>query len=196
MIASAEAVELWTSAAANVATAGALILGGVWAYLRFFRQRTEKPRVKLSYIAAHRPLDDESLVRVSVLAENCGSVLIDVPEMRCEIRQVAPLVQDTLEKLKARELIDERHEADLHCIRCYEEKWKEGEVEIEPGETETFDFDFVVSNDIKTILIYAHLPNVERKDDGGWQVAGFYDLDAKARDEPVGEPANKREEAL
>ena len=194
MIASAEAVELWTSAAANVATIGALVMGGIWAYLRFFRQRTEKPRASLSYAVAHRPLGDESLIRVTVLAENTGSVLIGIPAVRCEIQQVAPLAAETLAKLEARELINRLHEAELHCIRCYEEDWKEGEVEIEPGETETFDFDFVVSGEIETILIYAHLPNALRKDGGGWQVAGFYDLgdwQPEESAEIVNETANK-----
>lgn len=187
MIASAEAVDLWTSAVANVATAGALFGGAIWAYLRFFRQRIEKPRAKLTYTASHRALGDDSLVRVSVGAENTGSVLIGVREVRCEIRQVAPLPPETKAKLWERELINEQDEAELQCIRCYEKKWKEGEAEIEPGEIDTFDFDFVVSGEIETVLIYAHLPNVMRKNDGGWEVSGFYDLNAEAPPRPTGD---------
>jgi hypothetical protein len=186
-IASAETVELWTSAAANVATAGALIVGAIWAYLRFFRQRTEKARAMLSYTASHRRLGDDLLLRATVAAENTGSVLIGVQEVRCEIRQVAPLPAETEARLRERELINEQDEAELHCIRCYEKKWGEGEAEIEPGETDTFDFDFVVSGEIETVLIYAHLPNVMRKDDGGWEVSGFYDLNVKAPTRPPGD---------
>jgi flagellar biogenesis protein FliO len=177
--ASAEQVELWSSAAANLATIFALVIGGWWAYTRFIRQRTEQPRATLTYRAAHRRFTDrEFLLRVSVRATNSGTVLLGVRELRCEIQQVIPPMPEALAKLKARELINEHDEADLDCIRCYEQEWTAGEVEIEPNESESFDFDFIVDSEVETILIYADLPNAERKDGGGWQAAGFYDFDA------------------
>jgi hypothetical protein len=177
--ASAEQVELWSSAAANAATVVAIIVGAWWTYSRFIRQRTEQPRATLSYRAAHRMLSEEaSLLRVSVRAANSGTVLLGVRELRCEIQRVVPPSSSTLAKLKARELINKQDEADLDCIRCYEQQWEAGEVEIEPKESESFDFDFIVDREIKTVLIYADLPNAERGDGVGWQAAGFYDFTA------------------
>jgi hypothetical protein len=175
--ASAEQVELWSSVAANLVTIFALAVGGWWTYTRFIRQRTEQPRATLTYRAAHRRLTPrELLLRVSVRATNSGTVLLGVRELCCEIHQVAPLTSEALAKLEARELINERDEADLGCIRCYEQKWKAGEVEIEPNESESFDFDFIVDSAAETVLVYADLPNAEREDGGGWQAAGFYDF--------------------
>ncbi len=177
MRASAEQVELWSSTAANLATVFALVIGGWWTYTRFIRQRTEQPRATLTYRAAHRRFaSQEFLLRVSVRATNSGTVLLGVHELRCEIQQVTPLIPEALAKLEARELINERDEADLGCIRCYEQKWKAGEVEIEPNESEIFDFDFIVDGEVETILVYADLPNAEREDGGGWQATGFYDF--------------------
>jgi flagellar biogenesis protein FliO len=172
-----EQVELWSSTAASLATIFALVIGGWWTYTRFIRQRTEQPRATLTYRAAHRRLTSrEFLLRVSVRARNSGTVLLGVHELRCEIQQVTPLIPEALAKLEARELINERDEADLGCIRCYEQKWKAGEVEIEPNESESFDFDFIVDGEVETILVYADLPNAEREDGGGWQATGFYDF--------------------
>lgn len=177
MVGQVKDIELWSSALANLATIVALIVGGYWTWRRFFRQRTEKPRATLSYRASHRPLtDQDDLLWVSVRAENTGSVLLKVRELRCEVQQVVPLASETVEKLEARELINERNEADLECIRCYEPTWEPGQVEIEPGESDIFDFDFVVSKPVETILIYAHLPNAERDDGIGWDTSGFFDL--------------------
>lgn len=179
MTASAEQVELWSSAAANMATVVAIAVGAWWTYSRFIRQRTEQPRATLSYRAAHRTLGGEAwLLRVSVKAANSGTVLLGVRELRCEIQQVVPPGSETLAKLKTRELINERDEADLDCIRCYEQEWEAGEVEIEPKESESFDFDFVVDRETETVLIYADLPNSERSDGAGWQATGFYDFSA------------------
>jgi hypothetical protein len=126
---------------------------------------------------AHRRLTpQEFLLRVSVRATNSGTVLLGVRELCCEIHQVAPLTSEALAKLEAKELINERDEADLGCIRCYEREWAAGEVEIEPNESESFDFDFIVDGEVETVLVYADLPNAERKDGGGWQATGFYDF--------------------
>jgi len=173
----AEQVELWSSAAANMATVAAIAVGARWTYSRFISQRTEQPRATLSYRAAHRTMSDgASLLRVSVKAVNSGTVLLGVRELRCEIQRVAPPSPETLAKLEAKELINQRDEADLDCIRCYEQEWEAGEVEIEPKESESFDFDFVVDDEIETVLIYADLPNAERSDGVGWQATGFYDF--------------------
>lgn len=85
MAASAEQVELWSSAAANAATVVAIIVGAWWTYSRVISQRTEQPRATLSYRAAHRTLSEEtSLLRVSVRAATSGTVLLGVRELRCE----------------------------------------------------------------------------------------------------------------
>jgi hypothetical protein len=177
---SVETLEQVSAFAANVATAIALGVGGWWTYLRFFKNRTGKPKAALVHSVEDRRLtDDDVLVRVVIKLENTGSVLLPVERLRCEISQVHPLAPEALERLKKRELITDEHLANLCCIRCYEEDREKGEVRIEPGETDIFPFDFVVPSGISTISIYAHIGNsTERKKEIGWELTALYDLNA------------------
>jgi hypothetical protein len=179
---SVETLEHASAFGANVATVIAIGVGGWWTYSRFFKNRTGKPKATMTHSVEDRRLtSDDLLVRVVIRLENTGSVLLPVERLRCEISQVNPLTPEALERLKNRELITEERQADLGCIRCYEENRKEGEVRIEPGEADIFPFDFVVSADITTMSIYAYIGNsTERKKEIGWDLTAFYDLTVNA----------------
>ena len=160
---SVETLEHASAFGANMATVIAIAVGGWWTYSRFFKNRTGKPKAAISLSVADRRLTgDDLLVRVVIRLENTGSVLLPVERLRCEISQVNPPAPDALDRLNKRELITEEHVADLGCIRCYEENRKEGEVRIEPGEADTFPFDFVVPSDLTTISLYSTLGTAPR----------------------------------
>jgi hypothetical protein len=184
---SIQAVEQGSTVAANAATVAALGIGGWWTYSRFFKNRTGKPRAAISHSVEDRRITDgDLLVRVVLKLENTGAVLLPVEHLRCEIAQVDPPADGALKRLERRELISEENLADLGCIRCYEEKRAKGEVRIEPGEADFFPFDFVVSADLATISIYAHVPNSsERKKEIGWDLLAFYDLTSGNRSAPA-----------
>jgi len=181
---SVETLEHASAFGANVATVVALGVGGWWTYSRFFKNRTGKPKAAISHSAEDRRLTDgDVLVRVVVRLENTGSVLLPIERLRCEISQVDPPAPEALERLNERKLITNENLADLGCIRSYEEDRAEGEVRIEPGEADIFPFEFVVSSEISTISIYAHIGNsAERKKEIGWELTAFYDLTATVSD--------------
>lgn len=181
---SVETLEHASAFGANVATVIALGVGGWWTYSRFFKNRTGKPKAAISHSAEDRRLTDtDVLVRVVIRLENTGTVLLPIERLRCEISQVDPPAPATLERLMERKLINKENLADLGCIRCYEEDRTEGDVRIEPGEADIFPFEFVVSSEISTISIYAHIGNsAEKKKEIGWELTAFYDLTATVSD--------------
>jgi hypothetical protein len=172
-----ENVGHWAGAAADVATVAAIVVGGWWTYTRFIKQRTGNVRAALSQAASHRQLtDDDALLRVVLRIENTGAVLMPIEEIRCEIYQVAPPTADTLAMLEKHELIDrDDYNAQLPCIQGYTKEWAKKQVEIEPGEFDTFAYDFIVSTEVTTIFIYAHVPNSTKAEGIGWDVSDFYD---------------------
>jgi hypothetical protein len=179
-MASIEAVEQASSVAANVATVVALAVGGWWTYSRFFKNRSGKPRAAISHLTDDRSVTPEDvLIRVVIRVENTGLVVLPMKHLRCEISQVDPPSIEALDRLAARELINEEHLAELGCIRCYERDWSDGMVSIEPGESDFFPFDFIVPATLKTISIYAHILNSsEKKKEIGWDLSAFYDVKA------------------
>lgn len=65
----------------------ALVVGGMWAYWRFVRERDRYPRVTLdATIEQVAWFGDERIVRVSVTVRNDGTVRLVIPKMRYTLR--------------------------------------------------------------------------------------------------------------
>src|SRR5438128_12098375 len=48
-------------------------------------------------------------------------------------------------------------------------------LEIEPGETDQIEFDFLIPPDVQRILVYSHLAN-PKKETAGWNLNTIYEL--------------------
>lgn len=65
----------------------ALVVGGLWAYWRFVRERDRYPRVTLeARIEQVAWFGDERIVRVTVAVRNDGTVRLVIPKMRYTLR--------------------------------------------------------------------------------------------------------------
>ena len=178
MVASlSEQVQQWTSAAVDFGTLVALGVGGWWTYTRFISGRENRPRAEISLDIDHRRLNaDAFLAHVQVTVHSSGTVLLPLSGVRCDAYQVAPPHPETLTKLDQRQLVPD-YEADLFLIRHFEREWAKGEAEIEPGESDTSAFDFVIDSDIETVLVYAYVCNSTKSSrEIGWECSRFYDL--------------------
>jgi hypothetical protein len=68
-----ESIASWASAIQSLVTAGGILVGGAWAYLRFFRDRTYYPRLEPSVSGSRRPVGDgRDLVVLTVTLRNIG----------------------------------------------------------------------------------------------------------------------------
>lgn len=65
----------------------ALLVGGLWAYWRFVRERDRYPRVTLEATLEQVAwFGDDRIVRVSVAVRNDGTVRLVIPKMRYTLR--------------------------------------------------------------------------------------------------------------
>jgi hypothetical protein len=188
VIASLDTWKTATDLAANLFTIGAIIIGGVWAYFRFARERTRWPRAELQLVLIHRRLTEgESLLSAKVKVHNSGSGLMKLEELRLYIHRVLPPGDETRQKIESGTLIqsgDAAGEANWPCIEPFKRTWS-GDMrpEIEPQENDEFPYDFVVPSDLETVFVYAYLQNTNKrtkKGELGWSVTAFYDLAAAA----------------
>jgi hypothetical protein len=181
-------VESWSNVAANAAQVAAIVIGGWWAYDRFIRQREKWPRASLEQRMSHRALDDDrNFVRLDLRVQNTGEVVLQLTKVRAELYRVLPLTQATSELVQQGKLIrDDDHEADWPCLTDYEQAWEENQVEIEPGESDEFGFDFVIPAEVTTILLYAYIWNASKSDrEIGWPSTSLYDLNQPAGEKVV-----------
>jgi hypothetical protein len=171
-------VESWANSAANVAQVAAIIVGAIWAYNRFIRQREQWPRATLEQRIQHERLDDRhTLVRVWLKVENVSGVLLRAAVVRTDVYQVLPLTDDMKQSIDDGTLVrDGEFEADWPSLGSLE---RIDAGEIEPQEGDEFGFDFIVPTEVDTAFVYSYVRNPSKETrELGWSVSSLYDLGA------------------
>jgi hypothetical protein len=157
-------------------TSAGIVAGAIW----FYRRRQAHPRVVLTQQVTHRPLGEGRIwVRVTVSMENKGNVLVAFSEAKTLLQQVVPLTRDFAAEIVSRgDLPREKDGPEIEWRTLAECTASPGRVELEPDESDTIAWDFVISERPKTIIAYTHLPNATKSRPGtpGWTVQTVYDL--------------------
>jgi hypothetical protein len=174
----------------------AIIIGGVWSYLLFIKNRQSRPKAKISHLIYSERLNDKKmLLRVELKISNIGNVLLQIQSCKTWIQRVTPLYEDQLKLIQdGNSLVDEgKHEADWGLIDGVEILYKENKAavkksdiktvvenfvpQIEPGEEDFIYFDFIIDANVQTILIYSYLRNFSiRRRDFGWSLCTIYNI--------------------
>jgi hypothetical protein len=167
----------------GVVTSAAIVIGGGWAYWKFFRERLRWPRAEVEILLDECLLaPDCNLVSIRVKVKNAGQGLMQVDEMWVDLRQVLPLRSDTQEAIRSGGQYDVTTvKAEWPSIKELERKWTRGPAELEPGETECFSFDFFVDPAIEVVMVYAFVKNVAKKRGNrplGWPIREYHELAA------------------
>lgn len=173
----------------SVVTAVAIVVGGGWAYWKFFRERLRWPRAEVEILLDERLLAAGcNLVSIRVKVKNAGQGLMQVDDMWVDLRQVLPLRPETQKAIRAGEQYDNTTvKAEWPSIEELERKWTNGPAELEPGETECFSFDFFVDPAIEVVMVYAFVQNLVKKGGKrslGWPIREYREL-AAARAVPA-----------
>ena len=159
----------------------ALVVAGIWTYQLFIRQRQKYPRACLKHQVLTQKLPDGRVVLlISVEVENTGNVMIKGTMIDVRVQRVFPLDEAAMQKLiephdrrdpKAAPNIPwdvlGHRQVDLAARQC----------EIEPGESDTLYFDFVIGGKTKRVRLYSHLQNFAKKKRRiGWSHASFHEV--------------------
>lgn len=162
-------------------TTVAIIIGGVWTYLRFIKNRLRFPRAELSHAIVHKNLAaGKSLLRINLKVVNKGDVLLPISKTWTTISQILPMADNSLKVLETGNELPRDDDAEIKWpeIGCQEITYKPNTAEIEPGESEMFHFDFIVSSDVKIVHVYSFFTNMKKKE-SGWPCISIIDLSEK-----------------
>ena len=160
-------------ALSSLTTFIAIIGGGLW----FLLTRQRKPRSLVSQKFEIFPLAGEkTLLRATISIENIGAVLISVKYIRVHLSQVLPQSEQVSAQIDEA-LIDKRREVDWPDIDTKESEWNGSDFEIEPGETDQVEFDFIISDGLKKVQIYSYIRNHKKWfREIGWSKTSLYSL--------------------
>lgn len=153
------------------------ICGGAILY---FKRRRPFPRAKITHQIADKILaDNKILLRVVVTVINQGEVLLSLKKGFAGVQQVHPCPQGLLDTIKGgHDIVAERKtEALWDTLGEKEIALTDDARELEPGEEEEFNFDFLIEGGVKTVIVYSYFVNQRKKRrEVGWNKTTIYDL--------------------
>jgi hypothetical protein len=151
-------IEEWKNISdigSNVVTALALAIGGTWAYWAFLRERTRWPRANVELVFAERPLDGWTLLlNIGVKVKNEGRGRMDLSQLRVDVYKVLPYDEEMQSKVKCgNQYAGDDVDATWPFVDKREKDCSGGKAELEPGETDQFNFDFFIDPAIETVSV-------------------------------------------
>jgi hypothetical protein len=154
----------------------ALIVGGWWTWSGFVRKRLLFPSANVEHHVTMWRDVGQTFIHLSIRIINNGNVLMRVEQGCAWVEQLTPLPQSVEGRLGRNEdyVLEGQVDAEWGLIK--KRDLPKGFCrDIEPGETDQIDFDFVIDQDIRRVLIYSHLAN-RRKMVGGWNLNTIHQI--------------------
>jgi hypothetical protein len=170
-----------------IVTTAAIIIGGIWTYNLFVKERKQFPHANIEQKISHVVLSKRTkLLRVGVAISNTGTSRLLLKKSVIRLQQVIPTVACPNQGPCASQEISaalekSERDADQFSWPLIAEKDKRFEqpVDIEPGENTSVEFEFAVPSDAKVIRVYSFFRNDDkstRESEIGWSSSSFYDL--------------------
>ena len=155
---------------------GALIVGAVWAWKGFIRNRLRFPSATLEHVITSWTDEDRTFLHIKLRITNTGNVLIKLSNGKTWLEKLTPLPSKVRTAVRAGTPIKEgKHEIAWSLIQKHELTASDY-IQIEPKESDELHFDFVIDKRISRILVYTHLENeakgLQRKI--GWNLTSIY----------------------
>ena len=166
----------------------AITLGGVWTYLLFVRKRQKYPRANIAHAMTVIDIGaNKLLLHLTATISNTGDVLLTLVSAETRIQKVVPVMHDILESIGRGEdpVPAEESEVNWPLIAQRKSNWKKGEFEMEPGEIDRLEYDFILEAEVKTIEAYSYFTNAvkrKHKREIGWAVTTVYNIPASHTD--------------
>ena len=175
---SPETLNQLASALQAAAAVVALIVGGIWTYRLFVKNRLDKPSARTSHQVAIRDLDDCGLlVRVGVVVENLSVVLIRIEKGKVRLKRMLPLAPALSQQLREHDCpLVEGQKVQWPLLETRPFAWKQP-YEVEPHESDTLYFDFIVDKPLITFEVYSYVKNVSMgRREIGWNTTTVHDV--------------------
>ena len=174
-----DTVKTITGVVKDIVQILAIVGAGAWASYRFGLFGERVPRGTISHEITHRTLTDTTIhVSVTVIFSNTGRVVWSfAPERgnQTTIQLVKPIDQEDLDSVQERVAAGESPTYQWPAI---DDRPLVKHLKIEPADTHEINHEFVLGNDVESILVYSFYGS----DNGGWQATTVYDIVGEGHD--------------
>ncbi len=171
----------------SVITILAILLGGAYAIFKLGVFRDLKPHLTISQEVSHRFVG-KKYVHLAVTAHlhNSSKVAIEIKHAKFRAQLISPLVDEEVERMYEETFSDDEDERLWWpTLEEIDKSWSDGELIVEPNETHSETYEFIVGVETETVMIYAYFHNPRHKPDSrvaeGWDATTVYDLVTERR---------------
>lgn len=166
----------------------AILAGGWWSYRLFIKNRLDYPVAEITHQISNHDIDSKfQYISVLVTMKNISKVLIELDFCQILVQQMFPLQIDILEMLQKAdpEQIRLGIAADLFSPRDKQITWREigyrdyewekGIINLEPGQTDVFQYEFIVKKETEIIRVISYFHNKKiTSTNVGWRTPTIY----------------------
>lgn len=157
----------------------AVLVGAIWRFGIYRRQRIGIPKANLLQEVQAIKLHDTICIHIAAKIRNTGDVMISIRSATNIVQQIRPLHDSTQKESRSEAESYDKLGKEINWPGYSKEvKWEKGqEIEIEPGEEDTLHFDLLIPAGTELIQVYTYFQNVAKKGrDIGWHTQRFYDI--------------------
>ena len=156
----------------KIVTISATIIGAIWSYHAFFRQRLKEPRLNVTHeINALGLPDGRRLLKVYATITNIGQVRVELFVWRLRADQILPLTKTPLADLTKGAFTDAHGHAHWNCLAegQFSDADRSFTMALEPGETDRASANLFINSGVDAVQVYSHFSrtrDAERRE--GW----------------------------
>jgi len=163
----------------SIITIIAIIIGGLWTYILFIHNRQKFPRANVRQEISNFTLNENfKILHINLVIENIGNVLLEVREIEVRVKQILP-VHKSIQQLISENMninLENTPELDWPELMTKKNNYEKNLYEVEPGETDSLSYDFLISKHLEVVEIYSHVKNLKKKKEIGWTCTDYHEM--------------------
>ena len=195
LLASATAIYFWlpdktrageaSQVVRDLATALAIVAGGSLAAIKLQVFREFEPHLNITHEISCQEIGDSYVhLGVTAILHNTSKVKIDVLNATFALQQIDPITDEMIEMLYTELCDNATDEIEWPVLEEVKLNWDKNDIIIEPGESHRETQEFIVSRQVKYVLIYTYFHNSiyspKSQNAEGWAATSFYDIISKS----------------
>ena len=160
----------------------AILAAGIFAAYKLQIFRNLQPHLTISHEITHRVVSD-SYVHISVTAvlRNSSRVKVEIEEGSFHLLRIAPVTDEEVERLYEQVFRDaSKKNLQWEILDEINRDWNSGELIVEPGESHPETYEFIVSREFRSVLVYTYFYNPAYSEGAGvaqgWHATTVYDI--------------------
>lgn len=163
-------------------TLAAILAGGVFALYKLQVFRDFQPHLTITHEISHRRIG-ESYVHLDVAAtlHNSSKTHVEIRKVHFVLSMISPVTDEDVDDLYARAFRNEAYaRLEWTVLEDITIGRSEGELIVEPGESHQETQEFIVSDEVQSVLAYTYFYNSEHTERSssaeGWRATTVYDI--------------------